>query len=172
MIPSTHGGFRLRSKDRAARHRDARRHRALCAGGRRCSSISIVGDRRVFKQRFADHWDAFPQAHPLDQTAYCAGLVATRLTWGNPEKLGSVVSRGLPWDPSPHRVAMRCQSSLCLRCTQVYVDHWGSQVRQGLQEGVSYRHSSLTVPALCRPPLFPQRWALAERVEGAQGGAR
>ena len=47
-----------------------------------------------------------------------------------------------------HRVAMSCQSSLCLRCAKVYVDTWVSQVSRMLHEGVIYRHLVLTVPAL------------------------
>ena len=45
---------------------------------------------------------------------------------------------------------MSCQSSLCLRCAKVYVDTWVSQVSQVFHEGVIYRHSILTVPAMFR----------------------
>lgn len=45
---------------------------------------------------------------------------------------------------------MRCKSSLCVRCAQVYVDAWVSQGRKMLQAGVIYRHLMRTVPAMCR----------------------
>src|ERR687894_1055865 len=45
---------------------------------------------------------------------------------------------------------MSCKSSLCLRCSKVYVDNWVSQVSQVLHEGVSYWHIILTVPAMFR----------------------
>ena len=45
---------------------------------------------------------------------------------------------------------MSGQSSLCLRCAKVSVDHWVSQVSEVLHEGVISRHSSLTVPAMFR----------------------
>jgi hypothetical protein len=53
-----------------------------------------------------------------------------------------------------HVVAMSCQSSLGLRCAKVYVDNWVSQVSQVLHAGVIYRHSILTVPAMCRMTFY------------------
>src|SRR2546430_6424544 len=84
-------------------------------------------DWKVFKQIFADHWGPFQQAHPHDQTAYYDSLVAKRLACGNPEKIGSIEYRCLPCGQGKHLVAMRCKSSVCLRCANVSVDNWVSQ---------------------------------------------
>jgi hypothetical protein len=46
------------------------------------------GDWSVFKQLFADHWDAFTHAHPRYRTSYYDGLVAKMLACGNPEQMG------------------------------------------------------------------------------------
>jgi hypothetical protein len=62
--------------------------------------------------------------------------------------------RGLPWGQGQHVVALRCQSSLCLRCAKVPVDNWGSQVSRGLHAGVISRQSILTVPARCRRTFY------------------
>jgi hypothetical protein len=110
-------------------------------------------DWSVFKQIFADHWEPFQRAQPRYQTAYDADLVAKRLDCGNPEKMGHIAYRGLQCGQGKHRVAMRCQSSLCLRCAKVYVDTWASQGSQVLHEGVIYRHLILTVPAMFRTPF-------------------
>jgi len=40
--------------------------------------------KNVFKQIFAEHWDAFAHAHPRYQTPYYDGLVAKMLACGNP----------------------------------------------------------------------------------------
>jgi Transposase zinc-binding domain len=88
------------------------------------------GDWSVFKQIFADHWDAFQRAHPRYQTSYYDGLVAKMLACGNPDKMGYVEYRCLQCGQGTHRVTMSCKSSLCLRCAKVYVDNWVSQVSQ------------------------------------------
>jgi hypothetical protein len=111
-------------------------------------------DWNVFKQIFADHWEPFQQAHPRYQTAYYDSLVAKMLACGNPEKIGSIEYRCLHCGQGTHLVAMRCQSSLCLRCAKVAVDNWVSQVSRVLHEGVIYRHIILTVPAMCRTPFY------------------
>jgi uncharacterized CHY-type Zn-finger protein len=67
------------------------------------------------------------------------------LRCGDPEQIGSIAYRCLHWGQGKHLVAMRCQSSLCLRCAKVYVDNWVSQVSQMLHEGVIYRHIVLGV---------------------------
>ena len=46
-------------------------------------------------------------------------------------------------------------SDLCLRCAKVYVDEFVSQVSQRPHEGVIYRHTVLTVPALLRDTFYP-----------------
>src|SRR5881397_839408 len=111
-------------------------------------------DWNVFKQIFADHWDAFQHAHPRYQTAYYNGLVAKMLGCGNPETMGYVEYRCHHCGQGTHLVAMSCKSSLCLRCAKVYVDNWVSQVSQVLHEGVIYRHIILTVPAMFRTTFY------------------
>src|SRR5919109_440882 len=112
------------------------------------------GDWSVFQQIFAEHWDAFAHAHPRYQTPYYEDLVAKMLACGNPEQMGYVEYRCLQCGQGTHRVAMRCQSSLCLRCAKVYADNWVSQVSAMLHEGVIYRHIILTVPAMFRTTFY------------------
>ena len=45
-------------------------------------------DWSVFKQIFAEHWDAFQHAHPRYQTSYYDSRMAKMLGCGNPEKMG------------------------------------------------------------------------------------
>ena len=80
-------------------------------------------DWSVFKQIFADHWEPFQHAHPRYQTSYYDGLVTKMLAGGNPEKMGYLAYRCLHCGQGKHLVAMRCKSSLCLRCAKVYVDN-------------------------------------------------
>lgn len=112
--------------------------------------IAPARDWSVFKQIFADHWEAFQQAHPRYQTTYYTDLVAKMLACGNPERMGYVAYRCLRCGQGTHVVSMSCQSSLCLRCAVVYADNWVSQVSQALHEGVISRHIILTIPALLR----------------------
>jgi Putative transposase/Transposase zinc-binding domain len=112
------------------------------------------GNWSVFKQIFADHWDAFQHAHPRYQTSYYDGLVAKMLNCGNPEQMGYLEYRCLHCGQGKHLVAMSCKSSLCLRCAKVYVDNWVSQVSKVLHEGVIYRHIILTVPAMFRTTFY------------------
>jgi hypothetical protein len=110
-------------------------------------------DWRVFQQIFAEHWEAFQHAHPRSQTAYDDGLVGKRLACGHPDQIGSIAYRCLHCGQGQPLVAMRGKSSRCLRCAKVSVDNWVSQVSQALHEGVSSRHSILTVPAMVRTPF-------------------
>src|SRR5712691_5164956 len=122
----------------------------------RCTLMLAAPSRdwNVFKQIFAEHWEGFTHAHPRDQTAYYDGLVAKMLACGNPDQMGSIEYRCLHCGQGQHLVAMRCKSSLCLRCAKVYVDNWVSQVSQMLHEGVIYRHIILTVPAMFRTTFY------------------
>jgi hypothetical protein len=112
------------------------------------------GDWNVFKQLFADHWDAFQHAHPRYQTSYYDGLVTKMLACGNPEQMGYVEYRCQHCGQGKHLVAMSCKSSLCLRCAKVYVDNWVSQVSKRLHAGVIYRHIILTVPTMFRTTFY------------------
>ena len=114
----------------------------------------------VFQQIFAEHWEAFRQTQPRYQTAYYADLVAKMLACGNPEQIGYLVYRCQHCGQGKHLVAMRCKSSLCLRCAKVYVDNWVSQVSRVLHAGVIYRHIILTVPAMFRT-IFYQNAAVS-----------
>src|SRR5437588_1217416 len=122
----------------------------------RCAPMMAASSRdwSVFQQIFADHWEAFQQAHPRYQTAYYDSLVAKMLACGNPEKIGYIEYRCLHCGQGKHLVAMSCKSSLCLRCAKVYVDNWVSQVSKVLHEGVIYRHIILTVPAMFRTSFY------------------
>lgn len=111
-------------------------------------------DWSVFKQIFADPWEAFQHAHPRYQTSSYDSLVTKMLACGNPEKMGSIAYRCQPCGQGKHLVAMRCQSSLCLRGAKVYVDNWVSQVSKVLHEGVISRHLILTVPAMFRTTFY------------------
>ena len=111
-------------------------------------------DWSVFKQIFADHWEAFTHAHPRYQTAYYNGLVAKMLACGNPEQSGYIEYRCLHCGQGEHVVAMSCKSSLCLRCAKVYADNWVDQVSKVLHEGVIYRHIILTMPAMFRTTFY------------------
>jgi hypothetical protein len=107
-------------------------------------------DWSVFKQIFAEHWDAFQRAPPRYQTSYSESLVTKMLGGGNPAKMGALEDRCLHCGQGKHLVAMSGTLSLGLRCAKVSVDHWGSQGSQVLHEGGRSRHIILTVPALFR----------------------
>ena len=112
------------------------------------------GDWSVFQQIFADHWEAFQHAHPRYQTPYYHSLVGKMLTCCNPVKIGYMEYRCLHCGQGKHMVALRCKSSLCLRCAKVAVDNWVSQVSRVLHAGVIYRHIILTVPAMFRTTFY------------------
>jgi hypothetical protein len=68
--------------------------------------------------------------------------------------MGYIEYRCLCCGQGKHLVSMSCKASLCLRCAKVYVDNWISQVSHMLHEGVIYRHSILTVPAMFRTTFY------------------
>src|SRR5919106_4496479 len=108
----------------------------------------------IFKQIFADHWAGFKRVYPRYDRRYYDDLVAKMLGCGAPDQMGYIEYRCLRCGEGTHRVAMSCKSSLCLRCAKVYVDNWVSQVSQMLHEGVIYRHTVLTVPAMLRDTFY------------------
>src|SRR5712692_2677109 len=81
-------------------------------------------DWNVFQQIFVEHWEGFKHVYPRYDTCYYDGLVDKMLGCGHPDKMGYIEYRCLHCGQGTHRVAMRCQSSLCLRCAKVYVDNW------------------------------------------------
>jgi hypothetical protein len=117
-------------------------------------------DWHVFKQIFVEHWAGFKRVYPRYDTRYYEGLVDQMLGCGDPNKIGAIAYRCLPGGQGTHRVAMRCQSSLCLRCAKVSVDNGVSQVSQMLHEGSIYRHIVLTVPAMLRQTFDQQSQAV------------
>lgn len=123
---------------------------------KRCDLMpaALAPDWNVFKQIFAQHWDGLKRGPPRYDRPYYDGLVHKMLACGDPEQMGSIAYRCLHCGEGTHRVAMRCKSSLCLRCAKVYVDNWVSQVSQMRHEGVIYRHSVLTVPAMLRTTFY------------------
>jgi hypothetical protein len=108
----------------------------------------------IFKQLFADHWDGFKRVYPRYDRRYYEGLVAKMLGGGAPDQMGSIDYRCLRGGEGTHRVAMSCKAALCLRCAKGYVDHWGSQGRQMLHEGVISRPLVLPRPALLRTTFY------------------
>ena len=72
-------------------------------------------DWHIFKQIFAEHWDALTHAHPRDRAFCYESLVAKMLACGNPEQMGYGAYRCLQGGQGKHLVAMRYKSSLCLR---------------------------------------------------------
>jgi hypothetical protein len=113
----------------------------------------------VFTQIFAEHWDGLQHVPPRYKQPYADGLVATMLGCGDPDQMGYIAYRCLQCGEETQRVAMRGQSSLCLRCATVSVDNWVSQVRQMLHAGVIYRHIVLTVPESLRKTFYQQAQA-------------
>jgi len=111
-------------------------------------------DGSVFQQIFAEHWEAFQQAHTRYQTPYYDELVAKMLACGHPTQIGYSEYRCLDCGQATHVVALSCKSSLCLRCAKVSADNWVSQVSHVLHEGVIYRHIILTVPAMFRRTFY------------------
>jgi len=111
-------------------------------------------DWRVFQRIFAEHWEAFQQAHPRYQTPSYDELVRKMLDCGNSAQMGYVKYRCLHCGQGKPLVSMSCQSSLCLRCAKVYTDNWVSQVSTVLPEGGLYRHVILTVPAMFRTTFY------------------
>ncbi len=104
----------------------------------------------VFKQIFHDHWKRFQRHHPHYAHTYYDEVVEKMLNCGNPKQIGYTEYRCLDCGQGKHVVPMSCKSALCLRCAKVYVDDFVSRVSRQLHDGVIYRHTILTVPAMLR----------------------
>lgn len=108
----------------------------------------------VFKQIFADHWEAFKKLILFYDKPYYDDLVKKMLNCGNPEKMGYIEYRCMHCGQETRIVSMSCKCSLCLRCGKVYVDDWVNQIGKMLHEGVIYRHIVLTVPQVLRDTFY------------------
>ena len=108
----------------------------------------------VFKQIFEDHWKPFQRYNPRYNRTYYDELVEKMLGCGNPKQIGYAEFRCLDCGQGSHVVPMSCKSALCLRCAKVYVDNFVSKVSGQLHEGVIYRHTILTVPAMLRRTFY------------------
>jgi hypothetical protein len=60
----------------------------------------------VFKPTFAEPWDGFQRAYPRDDRRYSDGLGAKMLGGGEPDQMGAIDYRCLPWGRAP--IAWRC----------------------------------------------------------------
>src|SRR5262249_23028740 len=105
----------------------------------------------------------FQHVYPRYHTRYYDSLVNKMLACGEPEKIGDIESRCLHCGEGTHQVAMSCKSSLCLRCAQVYVDNWVSQVSRMLHTGIILRHTVLTVPEIPRNTFYQQAKGVLRR---------
>ena len=123
-------------------------------------AAEVMAGGNVFKAIFTEPWSGFKPFRPRYDTPYYDDLVDKMLRGGNPDQMGSIEYRCRHWGQGTQRVSMSCQSSLCLRCAKVYVDHWVAQVGKRLHDGVIYRHIVLTVPDVLRTPLYQHAEAL------------
>jgi hypothetical protein len=103
--------------------------------------------KNVFQQIFIDGWEAFKQAHPQD--ASVVATVQQMLDCGDPAKGHAIYL--CPDCQERHVVAFSCKSSFCLSCAKTYRQRWVATVQAMLHPGVTYRHLTLTLPALLRP---------------------
>jgi len=93
-------------------------------------------DWSVFRQLFAEPWDAFRHAHPRSQASYYDGLVAKMLGCGNPDKMGYVEYRCLHCGQGKHLVAMSCKASLRVEHETVAVERFiGRMVQHMVPKG-------------------------------------
>ncbi len=111
-------------------------------------------DWNVYKQIFADHWNSFKEKHPLFNKEYYDKLVEKMLGCGDPKQMGYIEYLCMSCGQDNRLISMSCKSFLCLRCGNVYVDDWVSQVSKMLHEGVIYRHIVLTVLDRLRPVFY------------------
>src|SRR5712691_1626974 len=120
----------------------------------------VTAGWNVFKEIFPDHWGGFTQRRARYDRPYYDALVEKRLSCGNPDQMGDIAYRCEYGGQGQHLVSMRCQSSFCLRCAQVYVDDWVAQVSKRLHDGVISRHLVLTVPDVLSTPFYQHADAL------------
>ena len=128
----------------------------------RCGPMyaEVTPSWNVFQQICPEHGEGLPPLRPRDHTPSCDDLVDKRLRGGKRDQRGSSEYRCLYGGQGPHRVALSCKSSLCLRCAKVSVDTWVAPVGTMLHAGGIYRQMVRTVPEVLRPPLAPHAEAL------------
>jgi putative transposase/transposase-like zinc-binding protein len=120
-------------------------------------------DKDTFKQIFRDHWGPFQQGHPRYQDRHVQAVIDNMLGCGT-------VEAGYTTYLCPHcleekRVAFSCKSSFCLSCCKVYVDEWVAHIGRTLYEGVSYRHTVLTMPDALHLEFYRNRALLADLMQ-------
>jgi Transposase zinc-binding domain len=101
-------------------------------------------DKDTFKQIFRDHWGPFQQHQPRYQERHVQAVIDKMLGCGTLE--AGYTTYLCPHCLEEKRVAFSCKSSFCLSCCKVYVDEWVAHIGRTLYEGVSYRHTVLTMP--------------------------
>jgi hypothetical protein len=101
-------------------------------------------DKDTFKQIFRDHWGPFQQGYPRYQDRHVQAVIDKMLGCGTLE--AGYTTYLCPHCLEEKRVAFSCKSSFCLSCCKVYVDEWVAHIGRTLYEGVSYRHTVLTMP--------------------------
>ncbi len=116
-------------------------------------------DKDTFKQLFREHWETFQQRQPRYQDRHVQTVIEKMLGCGTPEA-------GYTTSLCPHcleekRVAFSCKSSFCLSCCKVYVDEWVAHIGRTLYDGVSYRHTVLTMPDALHLEFYRDRLLLA-----------
>ena len=129
-------------------------------------------DWNVFQQLFVEHWDGFKRVYPRYHTPYYDDLVDKMLRCGTPDKIGYIAYRCLHCGQGKHLVAMSGKSSLCLRCAQVYVDNWVSQVSRIWKPIRAFQADR--GPASSSSPSFPGdiSWSWESRSAAAPSPAR
>jgi len=101
-------------------------------------------DKDTFKQIFRDHWEPFQQSHPRYQERHVQTVIDNMLGCGTAE--AGYTTYLCPHCLEEKRVAFSCKSRFCLSCCKGYVDEWVAHIGRTLYEGVSYRHTVLTMP--------------------------
>ena len=85
----------------------------------------------------------FQQHQPRYRDRHVQAVIDKMLGCGTPE--AGYTTYLCPHCLEEKRVAFSCKSSFCLSCCKVYVDEWVAHIGRTLYEGVSYRHTVLTI---------------------------
>src|SRR2546426_3665334 len=120
-------------------------------------------DKDTFKQIFRDHWEPFQQGHPRYQDRHVQAVIDKMLGCGTLES--GYTTYLCPHCLEEKRVAFSCKSSFCLSCCKVYVDEWVAHIGRTLYEGVSYRHTVLTMPDALHLEFYRDRSLLADLMQ-------